>query len=551
MRTHIQQQHTVENERERLKRERGAFIRKRWRSPQDQKGGIMTKKHWTIMVPGALLLCGTPAFGVELRDAVQSALGTNPEIRQAVSNRMATQEELEQGKGLWYPRISVEGSAGVRSLHNPTRSDLGIADHTLWPIEGDLIVDQLIYDSGGREAEIRRQAARTDAAAARVEERSEFVALNVSRAYIDYLLQQRLVAIAQDNVTFHEKLAADLRQGVANGSISIADQQQAEERLQSARAKVTQAREDLDTAAIEFHNLTGMDIDSVSVPPELSPCMPGSLEEAVATARGENPRVKEAIADLATSREEIRAARAELGPTFHLEGRARAGHDIDGFEGRTTDLQALGVLRWTLYNGGTKEANVREQQRRADEVHARLFERARTAEQDTRSAWSRLQNQTALTSELETQSRISDDLLLSYREQFNIGRRSLLDVLDAQNSRYNVQQQTETARLAKLYAQYRVLAAENHLIQCLNVELPVASHMTEMARYHVHPIPPGDLLETSLPSPLMGPPAPLPAAPAVVPAPAPEVAPPPPPPPPVERGERGASAAGGDEPQGR
>jgi outer membrane protein, adhesin transport system len=253
-----------------------------------------------------------------------------------------------------------------------------------------------------------------------------------------------------------------------------------------------------------------MDIDTVSIPPDLSPCMPGSLDEAVAAAREENPRVKEAIADLATSREEIRAARAELGPTFHLEGRARAGHDIDGFEGRTTDLQALGVLRWTLYNGGTKEANVREQQRRADEVHGRLFERARTAEQDTRSAWSRLQNQTALTSELETQSRISDDLLLSYREQFNIGRRSLLDVLDAQNSRYNVQQQTETARLAKLYAQYRVLAAENHLIQCLNVQIPVAAHQTEMARYHVNPVPAGDLLETSMPTPSMAPPPPPP-----------------------------------------
>src|SRR5690242_21501790 len=212
----------------------------------------MKKKHWTIIVPGAVLLCATPVFGVELRDAVQSALNTNPEIRQAVANKAATQEERVQGQGLYYPRVSVEGSAGVRSLRNPTRRSIGIADQTLWPIEGDLIVDQLVYDSGGREAEIRRQAARTDAAAARVEERSEFVALNVSRTYIDYLLQQRLVAIAQDNVTFHEKLASDLRQGVANGSISIADQQQAEERPQSARAKVTQAREDLDTAATDF-----------------------------------------------------------------------------------------------------------------------------------------------------------------------------------------------------------------------------------------------------------------------------------------------------------
>src|SRR3954454_12844109 len=239
--------------------------------PATTKGGNMNKKHWTMIVPGAVLLCASPASAVELRDAVQSALNTNPEIRQAVANRLATQEERVQGQGLWYPRVSVEGSAGVRSLRNPTRRSIGLADQTLYPIEGDLIVDQLVYDSGGREAEIRRQAARTDAAAARVEERSEFVALNVSRTYIDYLLQQRLVAVAQDNVTFHEKLAGDLREGVAKGSISIADQQQAEERLQAARAKVTEAREDLDTAAINFRTLTGMPIDTVSIPPDLSP----------------------------------------------------------------------------------------------------------------------------------------------------------------------------------------------------------------------------------------------------------------------------------------
>jgi adhesin transport system outer membrane protein len=468
----------------------------------------MSKKSWMLTIPGALILSASPAWGVDLREAVQSALATNPQIRQAVSNRAATQQELEQGKGLYYPRISVEGSAGVRELRNPTRRRIGIADKTLWPIEGDLIVDQLLFDSGGRAAEVRRQAARSDAAAARVQERSEFVALNVSRTYIDYLLQQRLVAMAQDNVTFHERLAGDLREGVAKGSISIADQQQAEERLQAARARVTEAREDLDTAAITFQTLTGVPIDTVSMPPDLTQCMPATLQEAEAAARVTNPRVREAMADLATSREEIRAARAELGPKFSLEGRARAGHDIDGFEGRTTDLQALGVLRWTLYNGGTKEANVREQQERTNEVHARLFQRTREAEEDVRSAWSRLQNQTALASELEAQGRISDDLLLSYREQFNIGRRSLLDVLDAQNSRYNVQQQAETARLAKLYAQYRVLAAENRLIECLGVQAPAAAQQTEMARYHVNPIPPADLQENSIPSPALAPTAP-------------------------------------------
>jgi len=132
--------------------------------------------------------------------------------------------------------------------------------------------------------------------------------------------------------------------------------------------------------------------------------------------------------------------------------------------------------------------------------------------------------------ELETQARISDDLLLSYREQFNVGRRSLLDVLDAQNTRNNVQAQAETARLARLYAQYRVLASENRLIECLGVQRPAAAVGTERARFRVNPVPPSDLQENSFPYPAMGP-APATATttgaaaaavtPAAVPAPAP------------------------------
>lgn len=466
------------------------------------------KKHWTLMIPGALLLCATPAAGIELRDAVQAALQTNPEIRQAIHNKEATLREREQAEGLWLPRISVEASAGIRDLDSPTRRAIEENNNTLYPLEASVTADQLLVDMGGRSAEIRRQASRTDAAAARIEERSEFVALNVSRAYIDYVLQQRLVAIAEDNATFHERLAGDLREGVAKGSISIADQQQAEERLQAARARVTEAREDLETAGIQFRTLAGVPIDQVSMPPDLAQCMPATLEEAEASARQNNPRVQESVADLSTARELIRAARSEMGPRFNLEATARVGDDVDGTDGRTTDLLGRVVMRWLVFNGGTNIKNVREQQARADEAHARVFEMTRRAEEDTRSAWNRLTNQSRLVTELETQSRVADDLLLSYREQFNVGRRSLLDVLDAQNTRQNVQAQAETARMAKLYAQYRVLASSNRLIECLGVQMPREAWSNDRARFNVNPVPAGDLQENSMPQPVMGPPAP-------------------------------------------
>ena len=476
-------------------------------------------KHWLLTISGVALLAASPATAIELKDAVQAALNTNPEIRQAIANKNATQFERKQAQGLWLPRISVEASAGIRQLRNPTRRAIGIDNQTLYPLEASVTADELLFDMGGREAEIRRQASRTDAAAARIEERSEFVALNVARAYIDYLLQQRLVAIADDNATFHQKLAGDLREGVSKGSISIADQQQAEERLQSARARVTEAREDLDTASIQFQTLAGIPIDSVSMPPDLSQYLPATLQESEAAARANNPRVQESLADLSTAREVTRAARSELGPRVNLEGTARVGHDIDGFRGKTTDLQGRVVMRWLVFNGATNLNNVREQEARADEAHARVFEQTRRAEEDARSAWSRLTNQTRLTTELETQSRVSDDLLLSYREQFNVGRRSLLDVLDAQNTRNNVQAQVETARLAKLYAQYRLLASTNRLIEALGVNMPSAAWSDERTRYRVNVIPAADLEENSLVAPAMGPPSSTmgPPAPAPVP----------------------------------
>src|ERR1044072_7618747 len=90
----------------------------------DQKGEDMKRKHWTLIVPGAVLMCASPAFAVDLREAVQAALNTNPEIRQAVHNKLATKEERKQAEGKWLPTISVEGSAGFRRLDNPTRRSL-------------------------------------------------------------------------------------------------------------------------------------------------------------------------------------------------------------------------------------------------------------------------------------------------------------------------------------------------------------------------------------------------------------------------------------------
>jgi adhesin transport system outer membrane protein len=420
----------------------------------------MPKLRTAALLLTAVALVATHDAGwtqrIELKTAVETAVQTNPEINQAVENKTAIEFEREQAQRLFAPRISVEGSVGIRRLENSTRRALGIADNELYPMEGSLSVEQTLFDGGVRRNEVRRQAARTDGAAFRVEERSQFIALQVTRQYLDYLLQQRIVAASEDNIDFHSKLVTDLREGVAKGSLSIADQQQAEERQQAARARVTEANLDLVNTSASFRTLTGLDlVDGAALPPSLAGSIPATLEDALARARERNPRVREAQADLDAAHSLVRKAKAEMSPTLALEGNARIGDDIDGFRGETNDLRAGLVLRWDIFNGGLKRSKVQEMHRREKEARYRMDQMIREAEEDVRVAWNTWDAQGKLVKELEEQSRVSDELLRSYRAQFNVGRRSLLDVLDAQNTRYNVQVRTETAKFAQFYSEFK------------------------------------------------------------------------------------------------
>ena len=149
-------------------------------------------------------------------------------------------------------------------------------------------------------------------------------------------------------------------------------------------------------------------------------------------------------------------------------------------------------MRWDVFNGGIKRAKIQEMYRRERETQARLDQMVREAEEDVRVAWNAWDSQGKLVKELDTQSKVSDELLRSYRAQFNVGRRSLLDVLDAQNTRYNVQVRAETARFAQFFAEFKLLAAQNALLQAMQVDPPKAALATARTRFKVEPTGPLD-----------------------------------------------------------
>ena len=152
-------------------------------------------------------------------------------------------------------------------------------------------------------------------------------------------------------------------------------------------------------------------------------------------------------------------ARASYYPEIDLQGNARAGHDVDGYEGRTTEFGVRVVAKWNLYRGGIDTANEQEQVRRASEKRYELHQVYREVEDAVRTSWNRRERQLDLEKTLRAQAATDDKLVSSYRQQFRVGQRSLLDVLDAQNTRISTDILAMTSRYAVLFANYRLLAA--------------------------------------------------------------------------------------------
>lgn len=405
---------------------------------------------------------------MSLREAVTEALTSNPEILQAAENREAQEFELRQARGLYMPTLDLEGSVGIRRLDNSTRRSLGTSNNALYPMDVGLTLRQTLFDGGDRRSQVEQQAARVDGASFRVLERSEAIALAVTQEYLEIMLQSEIVDAARSNVGVHQQIVGDISKSVSGGALTEADRIQGQERLLSANARLQEASEDLDAAKIRFAKLVGKPLGKPVFPGSIAKALPKTVEGAIEAARHNNPRIAAADADVDAADAQVRGSNAPFMPNISLEGTARIGNDVDGSTGYTTDLQARVVARWNLYRGGRDLAAKQERIRRAGEQRQALAVVHREVEETIRDAWNQRVKRAQLASMLRDQAGTNARLVSSYREQFRIGERSLLDVLGAQNTRFNSAVLAQTAAYASIFAEYKLLAAMGGLAKTLS-----------------------------------------------------------------------------------
>ncbi len=419
------------------------------------------------------MVCASSVTAESLKGAVQTALNSYPEIQEAQHLRRAIEGDLDIAKSRYRPTIDMEIAYGHEFSNNNTTRAANNGHVYLDRKETGIMMREVIFDGFEREGTVEEQEAKLRGALEHIGDRGEVLAADVSRVYMDVVRQTEILALAKNNVKVHQKILDNVKERVDNGQLGIGDMHQARSRLSNANARVTEVELDLDRARIEFNKIVGKMPSNLIKPMFNDNRLPASENAAVAMAMENNPNIKKFRSDLEAAKARIRVAKAGNYPTFLFEFGGTYNDNIDGTRGIDQDFSAMLRMKWNLYRGGADDAREKAAAARHSQSMSQVAIAMRNIEQEVRRAWSSMKRKDAEVKSRAAQVQSNKDVAETYKEQFKVGKRDLLDVLDAENELFASKIKHISAQNSAIYARYLVAATTGKLRQTLGVTTPV------------------------------------------------------------------------------
>ncbi|EGR0412292.1 TolC family outer membrane protein [Vibrio cholerae] len=411
-----------------------------------------------------------PVSAQTLEQAVSITLASNPELKSAFNQFKSREYDAEASSGAYLPKIDLDAGIGYEAI-NPAESS-GNRNTDLTRKDATLTLTQLIWDGSATLNDMDRTAAEAEADRYQLLADASNMALEVAKIYLDATKASEILTLSENNLAIHKDIYRDIKKRADSGIGSTADVTQVEARLAKAHSNLVAAQNNLFDVYTQFRRLVGQEPVSLEFPRADQNAIPPSLENALNMAQENHPVIKVAQADVDAARFQYKQSKAPNYPTLSFEAAQSWRNDAGGIEGSSDELSAMLRLRYNLYNGGSdsdRTESAAYQLNRSKDLREKTF---RTVEEGLRLSWSALdltlQQKQFLADHVDSASKT----VVSYRKQYQIGQRTLLDLLNTENELFEARKDYLDARYAEQYAKYRVMNASGNLLDALRVDIP-------------------------------------------------------------------------------
>ena len=420
------------------------------------------------------------ASAESLTAALASAYSNNPEILAAYIDAQASAEDIVAAKAGKLPTI------GASSTLTDTYSIGGGRTSNSLDATYGLSYSQTLLDNGQTDAavEIKRALAEAKIQAAHVTEQS--VLMNAAKAYISVGLNTRIAELRQDTVDFFnaQVQAAKDRLSVGEGTSTAVSQAQAQ--LASALSEQQSALSSLATAKAEYILYMGHAPGTIEFDFPFESKLPTSLDAALKLAEANHPGILSSLAAVRAAKAGADAAQAAFGPSLKLNGSVGGSADlVNGTNGvRSSVSLSLSV---PLYGGGQFGASQRKANlsQISSEMTAQNTHNMVVAQ--ITQAWSSLRSTAAIIAAVKAAENASQNVLDAVSEEFSVGQKTQLDVLDAKTDLTTAQISRLNAESGRITAAFALLSATGRL-SASELGLPVSIRSADSYRAKVEDI---------------------------------------------------------------
>lgn len=385
----------------------------------------------------------------------------DPSIQERLHQYESIVQEVEMSKSGYLPTLDLSARSGkkITKTWDPSAKDHYDGS------EISLKLVQNIFNGYGTEHATNRDIERAKAAYYKYLEVAQDKMKNAVKAYIDLLKYYKTFEITEENIKIHEKIQQKITERFKKGYGTKSELERVKGRLSLAISNHVSAKSNFYDARIKFEKSLGREVlVSKLSKPEFKYELPKNLNEAIKKALENNPSIIVSNHDIDVAKEAIGYANKNNYPTLDLELEAiKYNNQNSSLDSREDDYSAMLVLNYNLFNGNKDKSEKSKYKKLLNYEYAhkdRLLSEVKESLNLSWNSYEMLSEQIGFQKDYKNYTEISKD---AYFEEFQLGRRTLIDLLDVQDEINSIRMQIVNNEYDIMISKYRILDATGDL----------------------------------------------------------------------------------------
>lgn len=420
------------------------------------------KNRWAITM--TFSMCAISALNaLSLQEGMDEVLSTNPIVLERLHNYRATLEDLRTTEAQYLPTLDYSATIARDKTDSPSTNFQSVSLNTY---EHSLQLTQNLFNGFATTYESDYNKARILAAAYNYVENANDVAFNFTTVYINALKTRDIMQIAQSNVKYNQEISIKVGKLFNAGMTTRSEVEKADTSLSLAQSNFVVAQNNLDDAFFNLERVYGKsikpeDLETLSFSGEI----PDSLEEMHEYAKLHNPSILVNDYNIKAARAQKLSFQKGYYPIINAFARQSWSSNMGGLSG-SDDRTKFGLsLSYNLYRGGADESQIQKSLSKINQESEIKRDNIRKLDEQGSLSWSAKKNLLNQIVHLKRYEATSKKTLELYQKEYDLGRRTLLDLTTAQNDHISSQTQIVRAENDLLLAHYRILDAMGTMVQ--------------------------------------------------------------------------------------